>query len=238
MAHDLTTSHRVALHSASTSRLPRPARRDHPSPTLPADQARAAPDSHLRPPSRHRSPTMPNAIRKVHENDPENEAGDERKPSSPTPYTSGGDLLSHTLPSAVPSALEGLTTGFGMSPGVSLPPSPPKPQRTATPCPTHRRGPGCCSRIAQRTQALCRQVLGLLVPVSSTRHRASTTGLSTHSSHGSLTPQSPRGGRPHLKAGFPLRCLQRLSLPNVANQPCPWRDNWHTRGSSVPVLSY
>jgi len=24
----------------------------------------------------------------------------------------------------------------------------------------------------------------------------------------------------------------------VANQPCPWRDNWHTRGSSVPVLSY
>src|SRR6266542_3408056 len=28
------------------------------------------------------------------------------------------------------------------------------------------------------------------------------------------------------------------ALPNVANQPCPWRDNWHTRGSSVPVLSY
>src|SRR5947209_4203247 len=47
-----------------------------------------------------------------------------------------------------------------------------------------------------------------------------------------------RGGRPHLEAGFPLRCFQRLSLPNVANQPCPWRDNWHTRGSSVPVLSY
>jgi hypothetical protein len=27
---------------------------------------------------------------------------------------SGGDLLSHTLPSAVPSALAGLATGFGM----------------------------------------------------------------------------------------------------------------------------
>ena len=26
----------------------------------------------------------------------------------------GGDLLSHTLPGAVPSALEGLTSGFGM----------------------------------------------------------------------------------------------------------------------------
>lgn len=28
------------------------------------------------------------------------------------------------------------------------------------------------------------------------------------------------GGSPHLEAGFPLRCFQRLSLPNVANQPC------------------
>ncbi len=46
------------------------------------------------------------------------------------------------------------------------------------------------------------------------------------------------GGRIHLEAGFPLRCFQRLSFPNVANQPCHWRDNWHTRGSSVPVLSY
>ena len=31
----------------------------------------------------------------------------------------GGDLLSHTLASAVPSALEGLASGFGMGPGVS-----------------------------------------------------------------------------------------------------------------------
>ena len=42
----------------------------------------------------------------------------------------------------------------------------------------------------------------------------------------------------HLEAGFPLRCFQRLSLPNVANQPCPWQNNWHTRGQSIPVLSY
>ena len=32
---------------------------------------------------------------------------------------SGGVLLSHTLPSAVPSALWVLATGFGMGPGVS-----------------------------------------------------------------------------------------------------------------------
>ena len=53
-------------------------------------------------------------------------------------------------------------------------------------------------------------------------------------------PLTPQGGawKPHLRAGFPLRCFQRLSLPNVANQPCTWRYNWHTRGSSIPVLSY
>ena len=34
---------------------------------------------------------------------------------------SGGVLLSHTLASAVPSALEGLASGFGMGPGVSPP---------------------------------------------------------------------------------------------------------------------
>jgi hypothetical protein len=39
---------------------------------------------------------------------------------------SGGVLLSHTLPCAVPSALKGLTSGFGMGPGVSLSPWPPK----------------------------------------------------------------------------------------------------------------
>ena len=33
---------------------------------------------------------------------------------------SGGVLLSHDLAVAVPSALKGLTSGFGMGPGVSL----------------------------------------------------------------------------------------------------------------------
>jgi hypothetical protein len=45
-------------------------------------------------------------------------------------------------------------------------------------------------------------------------------------------------GRPHLGGGFPLRCFQRLSFPNIATQRCRWRDNWCTRGSSIPVLSY
>jgi hypothetical protein len=37
----------------------------------------------------------------------------------------GGVLLSHTLTSAVPSALEGLASGFGKGPGVPPPPKPP-----------------------------------------------------------------------------------------------------------------
>src|SRR5438309_2657678 len=39
---------------------------------------------------------------------------------------SGGVLLSHTVPRAVPSALKGLASGFGMEPGVSLSLWPPK----------------------------------------------------------------------------------------------------------------
>jgi hypothetical protein len=37
----------------------------------------------------------------------------------------GGVLLSHSLSVAVPLALAGLTSGFGMGPGVSLPLWPP-----------------------------------------------------------------------------------------------------------------
>ena len=42
----------------------------------------------------------------------------------------------------------------------------------------------------------------------------------------------------HLVVGFALICFQRLSLPDVATQRCPWRDNWYTSGQSNPVLSY
>ena len=53
-----------------------------------------------------------------------------------------------------------------------------------------------------------------------------------------LGASHPRVWKSHLEAGFPLRCFQRLSIPNVANQRCTWQYNWHTRGSSNPVLSY
>ena len=52
----------------------------------------------------------------------------------------------------------------------------------------------------------------------------------------SLKPK--RLGKTNLKVGFPLRCFQRLSIPNIATLRCHWRDNRFTRGSSIPVLSY
>ena len=41
-----------------------------------------------------------------------------------------------------------------------------------------------------------------------------------------------------LVGGFALRCFQRLSLPYLATQLCPWQNNWCTSGTSIPVLSY
>ena len=45
-------------------------------------------------------------------------------------------------------------------------------------------------------------------------------------------------GISHLGGGFTLRCLQRLSLPDLATLPCTWRCNRYTSGPSTPVLSY
>ena len=45
---------------------------------------------------------------------------------------SGGVLLSHDLSVAVPSALVGLASGFGMGPGVSPPLWPPEHRTTPT----------------------------------------------------------------------------------------------------------
>src|ERR1700676_1736741 len=44
----------------------------------------------------------------------------------PNESMSGGVLLSHAVPRAVPSALKSLTSGFGMGRGVSPSPWPPK----------------------------------------------------------------------------------------------------------------
>ena len=54
----------------------------------------------------------------------------------------------------------------------------------------------------------------------------------------SLGPYSLKDERSHLRGSFTLRCFQRLSRPYIATQLCPWQNNWCTRGTSIPVLSY
>ena len=56
-----------------------------------------------------------------------------------------------------------------------------------------------------------------LVPVGSTPRGASTSGLSTTCSAWGLQ-RLGAAWNPYLGEGFPLRCFQRLSLPNVANR--------------------
>ena len=58
--------------------------------------------------------------------------------------------------------------------------------------------------------------LDLLVPVSSKPHGSSTPEPINHVVHGILLSLCYE--KPHLKAGFTLRCFQRLSVPNVATQ--------------------
>ena len=50
-------------------------------------------------------------------------------------------------------------------------------------------------------------------------------------SHGPITI-------PNLGVGFPLRCFQRLSEPDIATGRCHWRDSPQTRGRFISVLSY
>ena len=47
-----------------------------------------------------------------------------------------------------------------------------------------------------------------------------------------------KNGISHLEGGFTLRCLQRLSLPDLATLLCTWQYNRYTSGPSIPVLSY
>ena len=106
----------------------------------------------------------------------------------------GSDLLSHAVTSAVPSALEGLTTVFGMGTGVAPPALPPGiPWGDAPPpsiLPRAERSPNRAENfydnrirtLAQPSEDMSTSVVkphGRLVPLSSTPHGAYTCGLST-----------------------------------------------------------
>ena len=104
---------------------------------------------------------------------------------------SGDVLVSHTVPRAVPSALKGLTSGFGMEPGVSLSLWPPKlygvRSTNSRSLVTFQLVPDRNSGTTQWTRNIFEgQALGLLVPVGWAL-LLYTSGLSTQSSTGGLT---------------------------------------------------
>ena len=161
---------------------------------------------------------------------------------------SGGVLLFRSLVGAVPLALGGLASGFGMVPGVSLPRCG---RRDGGGLVRGWAGPPCCGggwvgsglRSGRGWWCVLGGVCGSCWPIS-TGWLSPLPGVHLRPIYPvvcwgpSATPCWGVVWRLGLGGGFPLRCFQRLSVPNVANQRCPWRDNWRTRGSSVLVLSY
>ena len=103
--------------------------------------------------------------------------------------------------------------------------------RTLAPLPIGYTPTGFASWLGYASQAL-----GILVRVGCTPCGASTPRLSTSSSLRCLTGLLRE--KLHLRAGFTLRCFQRLSFPDAATQLHGWRHDWYTVGPSTPVLSY
>src|SRR5215211_2344408 len=152
----------------------------------------------------------------------------------------GGDLLSHPASRAVPSALEGLTSGFGMGPGVSPPPWPPK-RSGGLPSPETSR----TTQRARATRVSC-QVLGLLVPVSSTHCCASTSGLSTRSSSRGPYQVDPvgdlileRASRLYAFSAYPFRTWPMSSAVGTTTHTPEVRPSRSSRTrDSSPQISY
>ena len=98
----------------------------------------------------------------------------------------GGDVLSHRVPPAVPSALWGLTAVFGMGTGVSPTLQPPTNQR----CPW--AGDGASGAEGRPRASVCRHSgpVGLRVEARG-RSRAHQTSLADAHGWMSVTPTSP-----------------------------------------------
>src|SRR5699024_6288005 len=102
------------------------------------------------------------------------------------------------------------TTCFEKRPRITLPPKPPR-KKTVN---NVREHPATCSG----------QALGLLVPVSSTPYKASTPGLSTPSSTGSLNPSKEAGD---------LISKQASRLDAFSGYPTRSNPTCHARGRTT-----
>ena len=154
-------------------------------------------------------------------------------------FRSGGDLLSHVLRRSTigATALNGrVRDGIGCFARAMTP----QPRKTPSLRVTGRvlQHQGSCDPCS-----LSMVAFGPAVSGSNQAYRAISTSQLNALLHLHLWPidvvvfHGPQG-RPCFEGGFPLRCLQRLSCPNIATQHYRWHDNWSTSGSFTPVLSY
>ena len=170
-------------------------------------------------------------------------------------WGAGGGVLSHRVSPAVPSALRGLTAVFGMGTGVAL-------SLSHQPRVLGEGVRGCRVRWALGLGGLGHSLVvrsrgGDGAPAVSSGGGEERAPVKPHGQlvrlGSRLTPLAPaayrrgslprpsgclRSGSAHLGVGFPLRCFQRLSRPDVATRRCRWRDSRYTSGRSIPVLSY
>ena len=138
-----------------------------------------------------------------------------------------------TLPLRVPSALEGLTAVFGMRTGV---PPPMKHQ--------HRELKLSALVALNKTHFKLESNFYAFrrIPFESSDRRISTPRLNTlrclHLAPINVVISHEPQTIPYLGVGFPLRCFQRLSVPDIATGRCSWYYSPQTRGQSISVLSY
>ena len=124
-------------------------------------------------------------------------------------------LLSQAAARQVPSTLEDFTSVFGMGTGVAPPPSSLDLQVCTLKIAYKFDISLCFVKVWSSPRSISTCQLNTLLHL----HLRPITTLSTWD----LTPFLD--GKSHLEGGFALRCLQRLSLPNLATQLCHWHDN-------------
>ncbi len=149
--------------------------------------------------------------------------------------------ITYSRPEGLPSAGTGLASVFGMGTGVSPPVRSPG-NSYIRPPPDDFKSHTCQLNLGYQRTILGRSICGCvsmsnswrlapsnhrliwsshraLVPVSSMHFCTYTSGLSTWWSTRALQVRRP--WNPYLGVGFPLRCFQRLSFPDLATQRCP-----------------
>ena len=135
------------------------------------------------------------------------------KPGRLPQKDSGSVLLSHNLAVAVSSALEGLTAVFGMGTGGSPPAWPPERRLLRRRAEREESAEAFPNKDEELRQAARPISTGTLKPLQAL-HVQPINLVVYQGSSGRL-----RGGISYLEVGFPLRCFQQFSRPDIATRP-------------------